>query len=1100
MRKSNRVKVINNKSMFLLLQFEDGIYYICGKSRITSRHGDTCCAKYTDGGRYPAKILTESDDYEYLTHLKKEKEEKLNTVHSPITIASHNANAINNTLTGIGKNSNVTFTVHQHDPDLESGTNNILAEIDLNNNHAEKTETDTDNTFTNLSYCTLNDVSVSYFERLLGNSIANDSLLTIGNDSNKSFDVNAQVSNTVILNNSTESNFDLENVGGNSNLAANSTPVQERAVTFEEIPIGGTYNSNTVILNNTSESNFDLKNVDGNSNLAATSTPVQERAVTFEEIPIGAATSTPVQERAVTFEEIPIGGAEVSSESASEYQPSESNISIGNTSEEDNDSENKEQRIEEKQNETSSRNSCLDISSKGNTPERYIRDDADMFVDISDGKRGLSKKTFCMYCKKLQSKFARHLENVHNDIEDVKRFSVLPKKNPERKKIIDTIRKNCNFYFNTNNNVNDGELLVCRRPNSKLKKTAGDFRVCQNCKGFFSSNNIRHHAQRCFGYNGKKTRSLMIMGRKIVGRIHPEASKCLRREVFPILREDAIVRLIRYDRLIILYGNKMCCKYRLQHQHEMIRANLRLLGRFLAALKDIDNDITEFTTLYDPKFYDAVIMAINIVAGFDENTNTYRAPSTAYNLGSLIKKIGNLLVTDCIKRHDVTQKTNAEDFLKLLVEDICHTVNKTVTETQTQQKRRKKVELPSFKDIKKLFAYLKEKRNSAYQSLEKEFTLEAWFMLAQTTLTSVQVFNRRRAGEIERMFIEDFQSYERINAKLLKNLSSDSQTAAKKYVRFVIRGKLNRTVPVLLSMELLNCIEMILKYRDEAGVPSKNRFVFGIPAVEKKRNKYLRACYLLRKFAKDSGVDFPAKLTGTTLRKHVATNCINLNLSENEINDVANFMGHADKIHREHYRQPIVSREILRISKVLELAQGSNENEQETDDSADSEDEEDHLNVENNEHLRDREEEIPKQLQNRNPKRVPKSTSIQVRDDSDDEEIFENLLNAAGNISRKRKALGESIKPKKDKRRSTSPFGTVKSKKRWTDEEKNVAMKLFSTNIKTQTYPSLKTIQTLSNQYTCFKERSPTVIKTWISNEIKKKQRRNSIQTDLFKG
>lgn len=146
-----------------------------------------------------------------------------------------------------------------------------------------------------------------------------------------------------------------------------------------------------------------------------------------------------------------------------------------------------------------------------------------MFVETSDGKRGLGKRTFCMYCKKMHSKFVRHLENIRNQVAEVKAFSVLPKKSRERLKIIDTIRKNCQFFFSTNNIVNDGELIVCRRPNSQLKRTARDFIVCQNCKGFFAKSNIRHHAQRYFSYNGKKNRTLMIMGRKIIGRIHPEA-------------------------------------------------------------------------------------------------------------------------------------------------------------------------------------------------------------------------------------------------------------------------------------------------------------------------------------------------------------------------------------------------------------------------------------------------------------------------------------------------------------------------------------------------------------------------------------------------
>lgn len=77
----------------------------------------------------------------------------------------------------------------------------------------------------------------------------------------------------------------------------------------------------------------------------------------------------------------------------------------------------------------------------------------------------------------------------------------------------------------------------------------------------------------------------------------------------------------------------------------MIGAHLRMLGRFLTALKELNNDVLEFETLYDPKFYDDVVTAINTVAGLDEKTNSYKAPSTAYTLGSPIKKIGHFLIT-----------------------------------------------------------------------------------------------------------------------------------------------------------------------------------------------------------------------------------------------------------------------------------------------------------------------------------------------------------------------------------------------------------------------------------------------------------------------
>lgn len=71
------------------------------------------------------------------------------------------------------------------------------------------------------------------------------------------------------------------------------------------------------------------------------------------------------------------------------------------------------------------------------------------------------------------------------------------------------------------------------------------------------------------------------------------------------------------------------------------------------------------------------------------------------------------------------------------------------------------------------------------------------------TLTSVHVFNRRRSGDIERILLDDFQNYEKVNknmnSDIYDSLSKENRKIAERYVRFCIRGKLGCTVPVLLS-------------------------------------------------------------------------------------------------------------------------------------------------------------------------------------------------------------------------------------------------------------------------------------------------------------
>lgn len=82
-------------------------------------------------------------------------------------------------------------------------------------------------------------------------------------------------------------------------------------------------------------------------------------------------------------------------------------------------------------------------------------------------------------------------------------------------------------------------------------------------------------------------------------------------------------------------------------------------------------------------------------------------------------------------------------------------------------------------DIKKLHSYLKNERKLLYTKLQKKFMYKTWLELAKVTLTSTQVFNRRRAGEIERVTIEDFNTREGITKEayfdLYKSLGTNLQ-------------------------------------------------------------------------------------------------------------------------------------------------------------------------------------------------------------------------------------------------------------------------------------------------------------------------------------
>lgn len=470
------------------------------------------------------------------------------------------------------------------------------------------------------------------------------------------------------------------------------------------------------------------------------------------------------------------------------------------------------------------------------------------------------------------------------------------------------------------------EKILCRR--QRKAKPQKICKPCPNCKGYFSIHVLRRHYRSCSGTQ-KGTRNITILSRQLEGNISKEAGAILKNEVFPVLKDDAVVNTIRYDKLLIKYGNKLCLKYRDKHLHNMIRAKLRVLGRFIIEIKKLNALIKELADVFQPEHFDDIIKAINVIGKLDEGTGRYKSPSTAFAIGTALKQTARVLITECIKTKDINTKKNTEDVLLLMESDFEMSVNRTVAESQLEQKRRKIVVLPTTADIRCFSSFLTKNLRKSYNQLQTDgYSFQTWKNLASFTLLSIQVFNRRRAGEIERAKIDDFRTCMGVDdmkvkdEDLLTSLPLHMKKTTKQYVRFSIRGKLSREVAVLLSRELEASINLILRLRKSAEVSDQNPFVFGLPGSDQ---KHLKATELIRTYSVACGARDPNLLRGTLLRKHIATHSAIKNLEDQQITDLAKFMGHERKIHNDHYRLPIATRDIIQMSQLLEEAQGKSD-------------------------------------------------------------------------------------------------------------------------------------------------------------------------------
>lgn len=195
----------------------------------------------------------------------------------------------------------------------------------------------------------------------------------------------------------------------------------------------------------------------------------------------------------------------------------------------------------------------------------------------------------------MQSQLPRHLIRKHLNKPRVEEFANLPIKSPERQLLISKIRKEGNFLL-LSKDYTTGKIIPVRRPAEADKCGGKRFTTCPSCKVLYTRNNIRHHFfEMCWK---KSAKNVIAQARAIEGRINPRATEIVREKILPCMREDGVVRIVRYDLLLILYANDLCQRHRSTYNYNMIRLYLRQCGIFLLFLQRKDSSIATFASIY----------------------------------------------------------------------------------------------------------------------------------------------------------------------------------------------------------------------------------------------------------------------------------------------------------------------------------------------------------------------------------------------------------------------------------------------------------------------------------------------------------------------
>ncbi|CAG9788289.1 unnamed protein product [Diatraea saccharalis] len=567
------------------------------------------------------------------------------------------------------------------------------------------------------------------------------------------------------------------------------------------------------------------------------------------------------------------------------------------------------------------------INTKGISPIRCLRGDKKIYVEpmssadysevISSNESGKKKKRtrtkdYCFYCETDVLNFARHIARNHTMECEVQKILSYPKKSYTRKNLLTNLRKKGNYIKN---------VTKCCKPMKKSSIYPDiDYLPCEKCLGFYSRKQLWKHKKRCQPLT--ETANTQVDAQNFMLR-HLKVDKKLREDVFPKMRPDKISLEAKKDPLICAFGAQYLRIHREKHFINVTSRKMRELSKLLIELKKLKPSIKDLMDSLKPQNYDVIVTATKKVSSYNNQTDRYGAPTYAMNISTSLKQCCNIAIMATLKSDSSVKTAVIEADLKTLIHLIESNWKFDVSSQASNDlnlKKWNKVTIVSLaSDLKMLKQYICEKAKSAASKLveSENSNIEAYVTLAETIYCRILLLNRRRPGELQRLLLSTYQEcHNNSNAyeEFGRAISDAEKMLIKSFKRIVIRGKRGRGVPVLLTDEVQADIDLLISIRQKY-ISNKNQFLFAKPGSENTLCGYK----VLEKYANASGAKNPTAITTTKLRKHLATLTQMFNMKETDIEQLANFMGHTQAVHRQNYRLPDDVYQTAKLSKLLLL-------------------------------------------------------------------------------------------------------------------------------------------------------------------------------------
>ncbi|XP_057688017.1 uncharacterized protein LOC130913423 [Corythoichthys intestinalis] len=529
-----------------------------------------------------------------------------------------------------------------------------------------------------------------------------------------------------------------------------------------------------------------------------------------------------------------------------------------------------------------------------------------------DGSRIYNKRQYCFYCKAGVIKIGRHLLHAHKDKQEVARALSFSKGSKERRRCLDHLRNMGNFAHNVNVlNSGIGTPVPCYRPKNKAQ--AHNYKHCTYCQGFFPRKFLWKHVKICkfLPKNLPKPGRTRTQARIQYTTPPPGVQEPLWKLINGMHQDDVQV-VVKSDPWIMAYGQNLYNRLGDDiSKHEYIRQEMRGLGRLLicsrknSAMKTMKDHIR-------PSNFMHLVQSVKETAGYSCETHTYKSPSLALRIGRILDRISKMVIRGANVQCDSSVLNDVRAFRREYQSKWHELVTLPVT---LRSKCTVPQLLPFTKDVQALHSYLDDQRQDLFQKLSSDSSAMTYTKLTKVILTKVILFNRPRAVEVSKIPLSAYKSSNLSHKTEDVNfaLSGLENTFYQNFKRIEVKGSSDRKAPILLTQAMQQALDLLVRKRQDCGVPPGNTYLFAKP--------FTKACYsgslILHYFTKDCGAKSPESLTSKYLQRQIRALSRVLDFTKTEMDQLSDFLGYDISLQQQMYQLPEGTLQLAKIGKVL---------------------------------------------------------------------------------------------------------------------------------------------------------------------------------------